>query len=231
MNQASQKQAIATTSEAVEQGKVDVANKGATSIGSLESLEKDDFDRNVWNVMGIPIDLVDIEGAVTAVVGAVRDQKQLSFVTPNVNILVASHNDRALREKIVDSDLSLVDGAPLVKMAQSLGVPIKSRCAGSDVFDALRNRPGFAGRQIKVFFFGGRDGAAEAADQVINAENSGIVSVGFHNPGFGDVESMSTPEIIDEINQAEPDFVLVSLGFAKGQAWIDHNKDLSLIHI
>lgn len=201
------------------------SDQPVTATGSLESFGKDDFDRNVWCVMGLPIDSVDIEAAVGAVLAATRDHKRLSFVTPNVNILVASQDDPALREKIVDSDLSLVDGAPLVKMAKALGVPIKSRCAGSDVFEALRNRPGFSGRQIKVFFFGGRDGAAEAANDVINAENSGITSVGFHNPGFGDVASMSSPEVIEEINEADPDFVLVSLGFAKGQAWIDYNKD------
>ena len=195
---------------------------GASSIGTLP---KDDFDRDVWCVLGLPIDVVNIETAAAKVVAASRDGKRLSFVTPNVNILVASHSDPSLRTKIIDSDLSLVDGAPLVKIAAASGVPIKARCAGSDVFDALKNRPGFAGRQIKVFFFGGRDGAAKAASAKLNKEKNGLVSVGYHNPGFGDIESMSSESVIEKINEAAPDFIVVALGFAKGQAWIDFNKD------
>jgi N-acetylglucosaminyldiphosphoundecaprenol N-acetyl-beta-D-mannosaminyltransferase len=34
---------------------------------------------------------------------------------------------------------------------------------------------------------------------------------------------MSTPELIDEINHARPDFVLVALGAKRGQTWIEHN--------
>jgi N-acetylglucosaminyldiphosphoundecaprenol N-acetyl-beta-D-mannosaminyltransferase len=75
-----------------------------------------------------------------------------------------------------------------------------------------------------VFFFGGRDGAAERAHERINAERGGVASVGWLNPGFGDVEAMSRPETLDTINVAKPDFVVVSLGAAKGQDWIDRNQ-------
>ncbi len=36
---------------------------------------------------------------------------------------------------------------------------------------------------------------------------------------------MSTQEIVASINAADPDFVLVSLGAAKGQDWIERNQD------
>jgi N-acetylglucosaminyldiphosphoundecaprenol N-acetyl-beta-D-mannosaminyltransferase len=48
--------------------------------------------------------------------------------------------------------------------------------------------------------------------------------VGALNPGGGDVASMSTFEIIDTINAARPDLIVVSLGAAKGQGWIMHNR-------
>jgi N-acetylglucosaminyldiphosphoundecaprenol N-acetyl-beta-D-mannosaminyltransferase len=125
---------------------------------------------------------------------------------------------------MIDTDLSLIDGAPLVALAKMLGAPIKERCAGSDVFEALRRRPGFPGRRIRVFFFGGRDGAAEAAAAAITAEGRGVEAAGFYNPGSGDVASMSTPDVIERVNAAGPDFVLVALGAEKGQAWIDANR-------
>lgn len=183
----------------------------------------DDFDRDVWCVLGVPVDIATLPSAVQAIEIAVRDRRRLSFITPNVNFLVRASRSEEDRRRMVDADLSLVDGAPLVAIAKLLGAPIKERCAGSDVFEMLRRRPGFAGRRLRVFFFGGREGAAEAAAAALNAERGGLEAVGSLNPGYGDIATMSAPDLLERINGAEPDFLVVAMGAAKGQAWIDRN--------
>ena len=190
--------------------------------GEVRLLERDDFDRDVWCVLGAPIDMADIPAAVTTIEAAVRDGERLSFVTPNVNWLVRMLDDAESRRQIIDADLSLADGAPIVAAAKMIGAPIRSRAAGSDLFEALRQRSAI-GRKLKVFFFGGRDGSAQASYDAVNADRGGMEAVGWLNPGFGSVEDMSSEQIIDEINAAEPDFIVVALGAAKGQAWIDRN--------
>ncbi len=187
-------------------------------------LARDDFERNVWCLAGIPADISTIDQAVAAIDQAVRERRRLSFVTPNVNWLARATKDQQVRQELINADLSLIDGAPLAAMARQLGVPIGSRVAGSDLFEALRKRPAYSGKRLRVFFFGGRDGAAEAASKTVNAENGGIESVGWMNPGFGTVEEMSRPDIIASINKAAPDFVLVALGAGKGQRWIEYNQ-------
>jgi len=195
------------------------------SVADLGAMRRDDFDRDVWSLMGLPVDIADIDQAIAAIDSAVRDGRRLSFVTPNVNWMVRALRDKNVRQEILNTDLSLVDGAPLVMMAKLLGVPVPSRVAGSDLFEALRRRPAFAGRPLKVFFFGGRDGAGDSAVVAIKKEKGGVEAVGALNPGHGDVESMSTDTIIETINAAAPDFVCVALGAAKGQAWIERNRD------
>ncbi len=185
----------------------------------------DDFDRDVWCLLGLPVDAASVDRAVAEIDAAVRTGRKLSFVTPNVNWLVRVLRDGAARREVLDADLSFIDGAPLVAMARMLGIPAPSRVAGADIFEALRRRPGFGARRTKVFFFGGRDGAGAAAVEALDEEQGGVEAVGCLNPGFGDVETMSAPKIIAEINAARPDFVVVALGAAKGQAWIDRNKD------
>lgn len=192
--------------------------------GAVAPLRRDDFDRDVWCLMGLAVDAADITRAIAEIDDAARTRRPLSFVTPNVNFLVRAAADDKARREILDADLSLADGAPLVAMAKMLGVPVPSRVAGSDLFEALRRRPGFAGRRIRVFFFGGRDGAAQAAFETLNRERGGLEAAGWLNPGFGDVEAMSADAIIDEINAAGADFVVVALGAGKGQAWIDRNR-------
>lgn len=204
---------------------VETQNGLSSPSAEISALRKDDFDRDVWCLMGLPIDIADIDRTVGMIEDSARSGKRLSFITPNVNFLVRASKDKKARAELLNADLSVIDGAPLVKMAKMLGLPVSSRVAGSDVFEALRRRPSFGGRKLKVFFFGGRDGAAEQATNTLNAENRGVEAVGWINPGFGDVESMSTDAIIEEINATNPDFVMVALGAAKGQAWIEFNRD------
>lgn len=188
-------------------------------------LRSSPFDRDVWAVLGLPVDAANIDQAVAGIDRAIETGEQLSFVTPNVNWLVRASSCSTARREIMAADLSLVDGAPLAAAAKLLGVPIEGRVAGSDLFEALRRRPPFGGRRVSVFFFGGREGSAEAASAALDSAPSGLSAAGWINPGFGDVDDMSTDAIIDEINAADPDFVVVALGAAKGQAWIERNRD------
>ena len=186
--------------------------------------EQDSFSRDVWSILGVPFDNVDIDGAVAKIDEAVRTRRKLSFVTPNVNWLVRALNDTKARAQILNADLSLADGAPIGILARLLGAAPQSRVAGSDLFEALRRRPAFSGRTIKVFFFGGNGDAGERARAALENDQGGLECVGVLNPGYGDVDAMSAPAIIKEINDAEPDFIVVALGAAKGQAWIDRNN-------
>lgn len=199
---------------------LDEPNASAANLGRVGP---DDFDRDVWCVLGLPFDRANVASAAATVAAAAQTGRRLAFTTPNTNALVRAVADPATRARIVDADLSLADGAPVVAIARLLGVPLPGRAAGADLFEALRARPAVAGRRLRVFFFGGREGAAEKAAAALNAGGGGVEAVGHYNPGFGDVASMSRPDIIDAINAARPDFILVSLGAAKGEAWIAHN--------
>ncbi len=214
-----------TRREAPKFSKTGIAGERRRESGEVRAFGVDDFSRDVWSVFGAPVDIATPPQAVQAIELAIRDGGRLRFVTPNLNYFMRVAGDPDARRQLVDADLCLADGAPIVLLARALGAPIGARCAGSDVFEILRRRPGFAGRRIRVFFFGGRDGSAERAAAAINAERRGVEAAGHLNPGFGDIDEMSADHIIDAINATNPDFVLVALGAAKGECWIEKNCD------
>jgi N-acetylglucosaminyldiphosphoundecaprenol N-acetyl-beta-D-mannosaminyltransferase len=181
-----------------------------------------DFGRDVHCLLGLPIDALDMDRTVEAVRRAIRLKQPCFLSTPNLNFLIACRSDPAFRRSVVDSDLSVADGMPLVWMARLLGIPIPERVAGSGLVERLRQGDG--DDPVKVFFFGGPDGVAETACRALAQEKSGLVGVGFASPGFGDIGEMSRPEIIDRINRSGADFLVVALGAKKGQAWIRHNR-------
>lgn len=177
--------------------------------------------RPVHWLLGLPFDAVTLDEAVDRIGEAVRQRTPLFLSTPNLNFLIASQTNPAFQQSVLNSDLSVADGIPIVWIARLLGVPIPERVAGSDIFQALIR--GNAG-PIKVYLFGGEDGVAEKAASRIRSLKGPISCVGYYSPGFGSIDQMSTPDIIAAINASGADFVIVALGAAKGQAWIEKNR-------
>ncbi|MFZ1910389.1 MAG: WecB/TagA/CpsF family glycosyltransferase [Burkholderiales bacterium] len=182
----------------------------------------DAFAREVHCLLGLPFDAVDAAGAAAAIREAATHRRRCVLSTPNLNFLVACLRDEAFRDSVIESDLSIADGMPLVWIARILGIPLPERVAGSSVFERLRREE--AGR-MSVYFFGGVPGTAETACRRLNADSPGMRCVGFENPGFGSVEDMSSDETIARINASRADFVVVALGARKGQAWIARSRE------
>jgi N-acetylglucosaminyldiphosphoundecaprenol N-acetyl-beta-D-mannosaminyltransferase len=182
--------------------------------------------RDVVCILGLPFDAITLQDAVQRVRDAVRARRRLFLSTPNLNFLIGCQSDAAFRRSVIDSDLSVADGMPLIWMSRLLGTPLPERVTGSDLFERLRNEPLPPGRApIRVYFFGGPPGAAEAAAHRLNVESSAMVCVGYESPGFGSVEDLSDQEMIDRINAGGADFLVVAMGAAKGQAWIQRNRE------
>jgi N-acetylglucosaminyldiphosphoundecaprenol N-acetyl-beta-D-mannosaminyltransferase len=182
-----------------------------------------DFDRQVFCLAGLPFDAMDMPDAVARVREAAVLRKPCFMSTPNLNFLIGCLGDPEFRDSVIHSDMSIMDGMPLVWMARLLGIPIRERVAGSGLFEALW-RDGSHGRNLSIYFFGGPDGVAEQACRMLNTPPSGLRCVGFECPGFGTVEAMSGEETISRINASGADFLVVALGARKGQAWIERNR-------
>ena len=189
-----------------------------------------DISRSVYCVLGMPIDAINMAKVVHRMEAAAANRTAFLISTPNLNFLVNSRSDPEFRESLLDSDLCLPDGMPIVWIARLLGLPIKERVAGSDLLDRLR-APGQGKRRFTIFLFGGGEGIAAAAARALNSEPGGLNCVGTMAPGFGEVSEMSHDHIIDTVNSSHADFLVVSLGAKKGQMWLQRNHERLTIPI
>lgn len=182
----------------------------------------DDLSREIHGLLGIPIDVVDVQGALARVtIAATRDIPFL-LSTANLNFLATSLLDSDFRESLLQSDLCTADGMPIVWLARILGVSLRERVAGSDLFEALKSSR-YGAQPLAVFFFGGPEGIAAAACKTLNAERTGLVCAGSFYPGFGTIEEMSTNAVLATLNSSGANFLAVALGAKKGQAWLRQN--------
>ena len=180
------------------------------------------FERRVVCVLGLPIDVIAMPATVERVRAAVRRRTPLFLSTPNLNFAINGLRDPAFRDSVINSDLSVADGMPLVWVARLLGLPIRERVPGSGLLECLRD--GGPLDQVSVYFFGGPEGVAQAAAERLDAQPSGLVCKGWESPGFGTIEALSRPESLARINSSGADFLVVALGAQKGQAWIERNR-------
>jgi N-acetylglucosaminyldiphosphoundecaprenol N-acetyl-beta-D-mannosaminyltransferase len=190
----------------------------------------DDLSRDVYCILGITVDAIGMRSCLHRIEATTASRMPFLISTPNLNFLVISQSDPAFRESLLRSDLCPADGMPIVWIARLLGIPIKNRVAGSDIFDALRSEYD-AEKPLKVFLFGGAEGIAASACRALNASQGGLYCVGSLYPGFGSVDEFSRDDIIDKINASAADFLVASLGAYKGQLWLERNHHRFLIPI
>lgn len=176
--------------------------------------------RDVFCILGLPFDAVSLAGAAERIAASIQRNEKLFLSTPNLNWLRTADENAEFRASVLLSDLSIADGMPVVLLARILSIPISQRVAGSDLIELLSRT-----RRMNIFFFGGDDNSAEIALQRLNAADLPMRAVGGINPGYGSIEEMSSQHLLAAINDHAPDFVIVSLGAVRGQAWIVRNRN------
>ena len=137
----------------------------------------------------MPIDAVEMPAVMQSIEMAAANAAPFVISTPNINFLVNSQNDPEFRESLLLSDLCPADGMPIVWIARLMGIPIKHRIAGSDIFEALKVRTHPDG-PLKVFLFGDKENVAAAAAKTLNL-TTGLSCVGWICPGWGSVDELS----------------------------------------
>ena len=187
--------------------------------------------QDTYCFLGMPINTLTAQQTLSHIYVSASERDVCFLSTPNVNFFSSSLQDSAFLESLIVSDLNVVDGAPLVWLGRRLGIPIPERVAGASLLEALVMGARLSGRKtpFKLFFFGGDGDVGSKACNMLNARATNcdgvadVICAGYLNPGVGTVEELSAQKIIERINHSEADFLVVSLGAVKGQAWILRN--------
>src|SRR5664279_334421 len=130
-------------------------------------IRPDDFAREVYGVLGIPVDVTDMTTVLRKIDAAATNSAPFLISTANLNFLATSQSDAEFRDSLLLSDLCTADGMPIVWIARLLGITIIARVAGSDLFEAFKSGHS-SDRPLKVFLFGGAENAAAAACKALN---------------------------------------------------------------
>lgn len=168
----------------------------------------------------LPVDVVDMSGALDRIVELVDARRGGTVFTPNVDHVVLAERDPRFREAYARVSLSLVDGMPVLWASRLLGRRLPEKVSGSDLVLPLMERA--AARGYRVFLFGGGPGVAELASGRLHERFPAIQIVGTDasRVSLDDGPAAIAP-IADRIAATRPDLVLVCLGAPKQEIFCD----------
>jgi N-acetylglucosaminyldiphosphoundecaprenol N-acetyl-beta-D-mannosaminyltransferase len=172
-------------------------------------------------MMGVPLDQLNTVQALEIIGEMIASRTPHLLATANVDFLAQVQSDDTLRRILVDADLILCDGTPLVWMSKWLGDPIPERIAGSDLVPLLLDLAQEKGH--RVFFLGGRDEVVAIAEDKIKERWPGLQIAGMYSPPFAPMDKMDHAGICQRIRESNADMLFVSFGCPKQEKWLALN--------
>jgi N-acetylglucosaminyldiphosphoundecaprenol N-acetyl-beta-D-mannosaminyltransferase len=173
------------------------------------------------DILGIPIDFSDLPSVVPRIVTAARERQPYQVATVNLDFLVNSQRDEEVRSILVESQMNIPDGTPVVWAARLLGFDDAVRIAGADLVPALVAAAAEEG--LSVLLLGGENGSAAAAARHLSARFPSAV-IDYLEPPCVPLDQLDDEAILDRIAQAQPHILLVAFGHPKQEKWIRRHR-------
>lgn len=176
-------------------------------------------------ICGIRIDNVTMAESVTRLSEMVERRKPSYVVTPNADHIIKLQKDPEFREVYEKADLVLADGMSLLWAGLFLGKPFAQKVSGSDLMPEFCRHAAHKG--YKLFFLGGREGAAVGAKASLEKRYPGIRVVGTYSPPMGFEKNAEEGKKIEAmIRESAPDVLFVGLGAPKQEKWVYRNYQM-----
>ena len=169
-------------------------------------------------VMGVSLVNGSIEEAVEKALRITEEHRSAYVVAPDSEMMIAARKNENYMRTIQEAELRLPEGNGVMYAAGILGNPLKCRISALDFVSALMAR--MAEKNMSVFILGRDYDIVETAGLNIQNRYLGLRLAGTDD-GYFDNEL----ELLDLINQAKPDLLLVGYGSPEQEKWMNRNKN------
>ena len=171
-------------------------------------------------MMGCFMDNLSMEETLQTVDRFIQEGGPHQHVVLNVDKLVKARRDLHLRNIINECHLINVDGMPVVWAARLLGIPLKERVAGVDLFEALMQRAALEG--WRVFLLGARDAVVSRVNEIYTRKYPGLVIAGYRD---GYWTAGDEPKVVEQIRQASVDILFVAISSPKKEQFLARHQE------
>lgn len=144
------------------------------------------------------------------------------IVTPGPEFILEASANPEFRTILNAADLALPDGMGLHLAALLQARRLRGRIPGADFVEDLMSLA--AKRGSGVFLFGGQPAAADRSAAVLLRRYPGLRIVGTESGWRGPWQKLHDRQVVQRIQRAKPEILLVGLGAPKQELWIYRHR-------
>jgi N-acetylglucosaminyldiphosphoundecaprenol N-acetyl-beta-D-mannosaminyltransferase len=179
-------------------------------------------EENRINVLGVPVDRVDMTGCMARIQEFIASGKPHLIVTADASGIVQAQTDPSLLQIYESADLVTPDSAGVLWAAKRQGQPLSERVSGVDIVDRVCRSSSELG--WRIYFLGAAPGVAEEAAERMRLKHPGCNIVGTRH-GFFPPDSDEV--VAAEIAESKPDVLFVGMGIPRQEKFIRATEDIT----
>ena len=177
-----------------------------------------------YKIMNTYVNAVSMDETIRRVEKIIEKGKPTQHVVINASKVNLMEDDPELRKIVNSCPLINADGASIVWAAKKLGVPLKERVTGCDLFQELVRVASEKG--YKIYLFGAKEEVVTKVKAIYEEQYPGIQIVGYRNGYFTEADE---PEIVKNMAESGADMMFVAFSSPKKEYWV--NKYIDQLNI
>ena len=174
--------------------------------------------------MNTYVNAINMQQTIDYVEKIIAEGNPTQHVVINASKINLMEDDSKLAQIVNSCPLINADGASVVWAAKRLGIPLKERVTGCDLFQklmAVSEKKGY-----KVFLFGAKEEVVTKVKAIYEQQYPNIQIVGYRNGYFTEKDE---PQIVKQMRDSEADMMFVAFSSPKKEYWV--SKYLNEINI
>ena len=179
---------------------------------------------NRYPILNTYVNAISMEETIAEVEEIIRAGKPTQHVVVNALKVNLMNEDEELQKIVNSCPLINADGASIVWAAKKLGVPLKERVTGIDLFLNLVKVA--AEKEYKIYLFGAKEEVVTKVKDIFMHQYPTLQIVGHRNGYFTDAEE---PKIVRNMAESSADMMFVAFSSPKKEFWV--NKYLQQLNI
>jgi len=186
------------------------------------------IDAGKRNILGVQVNIVDYEGAVTRIVAAAKDKQPLGVSALAVHGVMTGALDPVHRYRLNHLELVLPDGQP-VRWALNIihKAKLHDRVYGPKTTLMVCERAAQEG--LPIYLYGSRPVVLEALIKNLTDKFPGLIIAGYQPSKFRQTTPEEKLEVIQQIKASGAAITLVGLGCPRQEVWAyEYTQQLSM---
>lgn len=179
---------------------------------------------NRYPILNTYVNAVSMAETIDEVEKIIRSGKPTQHVVINALKVNLMNEDRELRKIVNSCPLINADGASILWAAKRLGIPLKERIAGIDLFLNLIKVA--ADKGYKIYLFGAKEEVVQKVKSIFLKQYPSLKIAGIRNGYFKEKDE---PQMVADMAASGADMMFVAFSSPKKEYWI--NKYINKLNI